>query len=168
MRNLPATADIAPRRRLGPALAAAVLCAMLLPGCETTDPALQQAMSEVAAQPGSARVKLRPFAEQGNERAITQICIAYGRSMDSQVRGPERAEAFGWCRHAAAGGDADAEFHLGRFHAWGIGTVEDRAMALHWYTQAASHGHAEAEDAKRGLEGESAVCRNWITNCRMF
>lgn len=148
------------------ALSAASLC--LLPGCETTDPALRQAISEVATRPEATRVKLRPFALQGNESAITQTCIAYGRSMDSQVRAEERAQAFSWCRHAAAGGHADAQFHLGRFHAWGIGTEVDRDLALQWYGQAASHGHAEAEDARRGLEGKPAVCKNWITNCRLM
>ena len=149
--------------------ALAPLCAaLMLPGCAPTDPALKQAIAEVSARPSSARVKLRPFAEQGNEAAITQICIAYGRSMDSQVGGAERLQAFAWCQHAAAGGNADAQFHLGHFFAWGIGTAENRDLALRWYTEAASHGHAEAEDAKRGLEGKPAVCKNWITHCRLF
>ena len=148
----------------------AVVAALLLAGCTATDPALRQAISEVSTRPSAARVTLRPFAEQGNEAAIAQICIAYGRSMDSEVRDAERVQAFAWCQHAATAvaADANAQYFLGRFYAWGIGTTENRDLALRWYTEAASRGHAEAEDAKRGLEGKPPVCKNWITNCRMF
>jgi TPR repeat protein len=140
----------------------------MLLACAATDPALQQGIADVSARPERARVALRPFAEQGNEAAITHICIAHGRSMDSQVRSPEREQAFAWCEHAANAGNVEAQYHLGNFYAWGVGTAENRALALRWYTEAAGHGHARAEDAKRGLEGKSAICRNPITNCKLF
>ena len=57
---------------------------------------------------------------------------------------------------------------FGTFYASGIGVVQDRDRALDWYRQAASHGHVEARDAVRGLQGQSPDCRNWITNCRML
>ncbi len=140
----------------------------MLAGCAATDPALRQAIAEAEQRPSSARIKLRPFAEQGNETAIAQICIAYGRSLDSTVPLAERERVFAWCQHAAAAGNTEAQYFLGRSYHWGLGTSEDRAMALRWYTEAASKGHAAAEDAKRGLEGKSTVCKNWVTNCRMF
>ena len=146
----------------------AVALLALLAACAASDPVLRQGLADVAARPERARVTLRPFAEQGNETAIAQICIAYGRSMDSQVRSPERERAFGWCEHAAIAGNVDAQYHLGFFHALGIGTPANRDLALRWYTEAARRGHAQAEDARRGFEGLPAVCRNPITNCRLF
>lgn len=149
--------------------AASALCATLsLPGCSASDPVLRQAMSEVELRPESARVKLRPFAEEGNPVAIAQICIAYGRSMDSTVRSPEREQAFSWCQTAANAGNADSQYHLGNFYMWGVGTAEDRVEALRWYTESARHGNAQAEDARRGMEGKPAVCKNWITGCRLM
>lgn len=133
-----------------------------------TDPALRQAIAEAEVRPSSGRIKLRPFAEQDNAAAIASICIAYGRSIDTEVRGAERKQAFAWCQHAAAEGNIEAQYYLGRFYHWGIGTPENRTLALQWYTTAASRGHIEAEDAQRGLEGKPSICRNWITGCRMF
>jgi len=139
-----------------------------LSGCGTTDPALRQAIAEVQKQPHLARVKLRPFAEQGNETAIIQICIAYGRSMDTDVRGAERVQAYSWCQTAAEIGNPEAQYFLGRYYHWGIGTPENLKMALYWYTKSASQGFPEAEDAKRGMEGKPPVCKNWITGCKLF
>ena len=146
----------------------AVVAGPMLPGCAAPDPGLRQALSEVKRQPESARVKLRPYAEQGNEVAIAQICIAYGTSIDSRVRGTEREQAFAWCRHAANAGHVDAQYHLGMFYKSGIGTPEDRAEALRWYKVAAERGHEAAENEARGLQGMARVCRNAITGCRMF
>lgn len=148
--------------------AALAALALALSGCAAADPALRKAISDVADRPESARVALRPYAEQGNEAAIAAICIAYGRSMDYQVRGAERVRAFEWCRQAALAGRVEAQYHLGMFYKSGIGITEDRALALHWYKLAASGGHDEAENEARGLEGKPRVCRNLITNCKLF
>ena len=144
------------------------LASLALAACAVPDPALRQALSEVNRHPESARVKLRPFAEQGNEAAIAQICVAYGTSLDSSVRGSEREQAFAWCQHAAKAGHMDAQYHLGMFYKSGIGTPEDRTEALRWYQSAAGRGHVAAENEARGLEGKPRVCRNLITGCRMF
>jgi TPR repeat protein len=144
------------------------LAGTALAACGTADPALRQGLAEMERHPGQARVTLRPLAERGDEAAITQICIAYGRSMDYQVRPKEREQAFAWCRHAGPAGNAEAQFTLGRFYAWGIGTPEDPVEALHWYRRAALQGHEEAEDAARGMEGKPKICRNFITGCRLF
>ena len=151
--------------------------ALSLSGCGATDPALKQAIQNVADRPEIARVQLRPFAEQGNPTAIAQICIAYGRSMDYRVQSAERALAFAWCQQAANdsgtaaasdGPHIDSRYHLGLFYKSGIGTVEDRVAALQWFKKAASQGHKEAENEARGLEGKPRLCTNFITNCRMF
>lgn len=142
--------------------------AALATACFASDPALKAGIAEVQKQPEKARVTLRPLAEQGNEVAIAHICNAYGRSIDSEVGMAERAQAFGWCEHAAQAGDVQAQYVLGTFYASGIGVAQDRKLALGWYQQAAGRGHREALDAARGLQGQSPVCRNWITNCKMF
>jgi TPR repeat protein len=149
-------------------LSAALGLTLMVAGCSATDPAMKRGIADVDQRPASARVALRPFAEQGNETAIAQICIAYGRSMDYRVGNPERAQAFAWCKHAATAGNTEAQYHLGDFYKSGIGTAEDRTAALQWYRQAASYGHQEAENEARGLEGKGRVCRNFITNCKMF
>ena len=148
--------------------AATLALAALAVGCATSDPALDAAVADVKRNPGRARIALRPFAMQGNELAIAQICQAYGSSLDSDVRQPEREQAFGWCTHAARGGDVQSQYVLGSFYASGIGVEQDRELALNWYLQAAGHGHREAIDAARGLQGLPAICRNWVTNCKLF
>lgn len=142
--------------------------AFLLVGCAASDPGLRAALARAEARPELGRTALRPYAEKGDKRAIERICIAYGESMDSRVREAEHEQAFAWCQLAANGGSVEAQFFLGRFYHWGIGVAEDKVAALRWYTEAARHGHAQAEDAKCVLEGKSAVCRNWVTGCRLM
>ena len=141
---------------------------LMLLGCPASDPGLRAAINDVASRPESARTALRPYAEKGDANAMAHICIAYGRSMDSAVRALEREQAFAWCQQAAGAGNIDAQFYLGRFLHWGIGVTEDRVAALRWYAEAASRGHVEAENARRGLQGKSAVCKNWVTGCRLM
>lgn len=150
--------------KLGVAISMVLSCV----ACTVTDPVLRQAIAEAAHDPDRGRVKLKPFAERGDPTAIAAICVAYGRSLDSEVRQAERLQAFAWCRQAAQNGDETSQFHLGNFYAWGIGVDKDRSEALHWYREAASHGHVAADDAARALEGKPAICRNPITGCRLM
>ncbi len=148
-------------------------CAMLslafaILGCAATDPELRSAIEEGQNNPTSARAKLRPFALQANPKAIAALCEAYGRSIDSQVRNKEREEAFGWCTQAASSGHLESQYHLGMFYQQGTGVIEDKSLALRWFTVAAERGHARAEDSRRAMLGLPAICKNWITNCRMF
>ena len=115
----------------------------------------------------------RPYAEKGHARAIARICVDYGRSIDlgSTVRAPEREQAFAWCRQAAAAGGSGhsgAQFYRRRFYHCGTGVAKDRPVVRRWYTESAGRGHAEAEDAKRGLEGKPAVCRNWVAGRKLM
>ena len=157
---------------MSPAHATAAFCAAVvlisLSACAVSDPVLRQAIAEVASHPETARVKLRPFAQRGDEAAFGPICVAYGRSIDSTVGPRERAEALAWCRHAAAAGGVEAQYHLGMFYKSGIGTAVDRTAALQWYLKAAGQGHQAAEDEARALQGKPAICRNWITHCRLM
>ena len=88
--------------------------------------------------------------------------------MDGNVRSAERAQVFEWCKQAASGANIEAQYHLGMFYKSGIGTLENRVAALRWLKAATSHRHVEAENETRGLEGKTRLCRNLITNCRMF
>jgi len=153
----------------GRRLAAALLAgATSLVACSSIDPALRQALADATARPSKGRVALRPFAEQGNALAIARICVAYGQSIDSEVGQRERARAFAWCEHAARAGDLESQYHLGMFLKSGIGTLEDKSAALHWYREAAARGHRLAENEARGLEGQARLCSKPITGCRMF
>jgi Sel1 repeat len=154
--------------RLGAAFCVAFFLPIALLGCVATDPALKSAIAEAEKNPTAARGKLRPFAQQGNERAIATLCVAYGRSIDSEVPSKERIEAFGWCSQAANAGVANAQYHLGRFYQSGIGVQEDKAQALRWFTAAAEQGHEDAETVRRATLGLPSLCKNWITNCKMF
>lgn len=139
-----------------------------LVGCASFDPALNQAIAEAERSPKIGRVKLLPFAEKGGSLAIAHSCIAWGRGLDGSSDNKTREKYFAWCRQAAETGHMDAQFYVGRLYEWGIGTPKSSEQALSWYRLAAGQGHAQAEDSRRAMEGLPAVCRNWITNCRMF
>lgn len=52
---------------------------------------------------------------------------------------------------AARGGDADAQYMLGRMHAAGNGTAQDFVQAHKWYNLAAARGHRHAAEARDSL-----------------
>jgi TPR repeat protein len=142
--------------------------ALMMLGCVASDPGLRAALAQADARPEQGRTALRPYAENGDRHAIERICVAYGKSIDSQVRELEREQAFAWCQQAASAGNIEAQFFLGRFHQWGIGVAVVQPAAHRWHTEAARRGHAQSDDARRGLEGKSALCRNWVTGCRLI
>ncbi|MBE0489325.1 MAG: peptidoglycan-binding protein [Halomonas sp.] len=57
-------------------------------------------------------------------------------------------QAFG---AAARGGDADAQYMLGRLHEAGSGTPQDFVQAHQWYNLAAARGHRHAAQARDAL-----------------
>ncbi|WP_254276706.1 peptidoglycan-binding protein [Halomonas sp. 3H] len=52
---------------------------------------------------------------------------------------------------AARGGDADAQYMLGRLHETGSGTPQDFVQAHQWYNLAAARGHRHAAEARESL-----------------
>ncbi len=52
---------------------------------------------------------------------------------------------------AARGGDADAQYMLGRLHETGSGTPQDFVQAHQWYNLAAARGHRHAAEARDSL-----------------
>ena len=78
----------------------ALIGGLMLAGCAAPDPGFRQALSEVKRQPESARVKLRPFAEQYH----------LGMFYKSGIGTPEdRTEALRWYKVAAERGHEAAE-----------------------------------------------------------
>ena len=55
------------------------------------------------------------------------------------------AVAMAYFKHAAAQGDADAQYSLGHMYDKGLGVVQDYAEAVKWYKLAAAQGRAEAQ-----------------------
>lgn len=53
-----------------------------------------------------------------------------------------------YCRQAAAQGNPDALFYLGRCYEKGIGVDQDIDLAVHYYCLAAGKGHSEALSSK--------------------
>jgi TPR repeat protein len=137
-------------------------------GCVATDPALKAAIADAEKNPRGARDKLRPFAQQGDQRAVAAICVAYAQSMDSEVPTAERIEAFGWCSQAAKAGVTNAQYRLGRFYQSGIGVQADKEQALRWFTAAAEQGHKDAETVRRAMLGLPSNCNDWINLCKLF
>jgi TPR repeat protein len=136
-------------------------------GCTTLDPALRQAIAEAERDPNAGRIKLLPFAEKGDPAATVYACALWGRALDTRYL-QLRERYFAVCQQAAATGDAEAQFYLGRLYEWEIGTPKDLTQALAWYRKAASQGHEKAEDSRRAMEGLPPICKNSITHCRMF
>jgi hypothetical protein len=54
----------------------------------------------------------------------------------------DEEEAVRWCRKAAEGGSADAQFNMGVYLSSGRGVPKDDAEAARWYTKAAEQGYA--------------------------
>lgn len=88
-----------------------------------------------------------PFLEQeaSAQEHSPKAIYARGLALARRATTPEaRAEAAAMIGRAAALGDADAQFALGRLFETGRGLAEDRAAAERWYEEAAAQGHGLA------------------------
>jgi len=75
--------------------------------------------------------------------------------IDRIEKAPEK-EAFERLRAAAAQGDVEAQFNVGRSYFTGQGVTRDYANAAEWFGKAAVQGHAEAKDFLAKAEAEKA------------
>lgn len=98
----------------------------------------QEAWATLAADQA---VQLSALAEEGNTRAM--IGLGYmSLSPDKNRYSPEKA--FELFSKAAAAGDPEAQFELGKLYERGIGVKQDTAQAITLYKQSAERGFADA------------------------
>lgn len=84
-------------------------------------------------------------------------CQAHaGAGIDAYNRG-DWDRAWRALEGQAQGGDAFAQYYVGKMYQGGLGRPADAARALYWYSQAASKGHAEARAALVSLRDSSAI-----------
>ena len=84
-------------------------------------------------------------------------CHAYaGAGIDAYNRG-DWDRAWRALESQAQGGDAFAQYYIGKMYQGGLGRPADAARALYWYTQAAAKGHTEARAALSSLRDSSAA-----------
>lgn len=95
---------------------------------------------QAAAAPPAA-VKTKTETAENDPKAIAARGIALAREATTPLAEADAAAQIG---RAAALGDADAQFALGRLFETGRGVTQDRTVAARWYEEAASQGHALA------------------------
>jgi TPR repeat protein len=140
-------------------------------GSTVKDSATAMAWYEKAAAQGNA-----------NAQAALNVLQATGQSVagqsqpntpGDQVSLAERYlssgkydDALNWYRKAAERGSAEAQFAVGNFYRYGLGsTVKDSTMAIAWYENAAAHGNTNAQAALNVLrpgEPQSPTLRDQI------
>ena len=99
---------------------------------------MYEAGQGVAIDAAQAAAWERKAAEQGHGFAQANASFrAYAAG--------EFEEAFGWCRRAAEGRLAWAQYHLGLMYRKGEGVAQDDAEAAYWFRLAATQEHAEAQ-----------------------
>ena len=76
---------------------------------------------------------------------IRELIEGVIRSSTSTVDGADYASAIEWYRKGADTNSVECEFALGRFYEQGLGVKKDPALAMKWYGEAASQGHAGAK-----------------------
>ena len=72
--------------------------------------------------------------------------------MEKENSVPAQSELVQRLRQAAAQGDSEAQFNLGRVYDNGEGVAKDLAEAVKWYRLASEQGLAEAQSALAEIE----------------
>jgi TPR repeat protein len=129
-------------RRLGPALAVALILGLTAPNNSQAD-AGREAFER--GDYATAYSIWKPVAEQGVAAAQHNLGVLYRHGFGVEK---DFALALKWFGRAAAQGDADAQFALGELYSEGVLAPEDYRKAAEWYRRAAEQGHIEAQ---RGL-----------------
>ena len=127
-------------------LVAALLCLASL-GVPTHAEPVADATAAIARKDFATAARLlQPLAAAGNAAAQTRLGLLY---YHGQGVPESNAKALEWFQRAASQGLAEAQFHLGNMHAYGMAptTSDDDPnwLAAQWYFQAARQGHAEAQ-----------------------
>jgi localization factor PodJL len=121
-------------------------------------------MRREQAPPSPAQpAKTKP--EENDPKAVYDQGIALARSATT----PEaRAQAAAKIGRAAALGEADAQFALGRLFETGRGLTKDNAAAERWYEEAAAQGHALAMYNLGALAASSGDKEGYARAARWF
>ena len=100
-----------------------------------------------------------PAAGNAEELSVRAYAVDAIKALKAARTVPEEAAAAQRVGHAAALGDADAQFALGRLYETGRSVTHDPEAARRWYAEAARAGNAEASfnlgmmEISRGGEG---------------
>lgn len=84
-------------------------------------------------------------AEQGNAEAQAKLSTHYGKTGNY-------AAALSWAQQAAAQGNSEAQYNLGRLYFYGWGVAQDYSKARQWFKKAAAQGLPEAKQALQQLQ----------------
>jgi localization factor PodJL len=106
-----------------------------------------------------------PPATTGGDVALSEQAIAAMRTAQTDE---ERTNALQLLTKAAASGNADAQFTLGRVYETGRGVKSDLTAARHWYGEAAGQGHAAAAFNLGMLEAQSGTREGYGHAARWF
>jgi localization factor PodJL len=116
-----------------------------------------------AAPPPAAKPKTE--TQENDPKAIAAQGIALAREATTPEAAAEAATQIG---RAAALGDADAQFALGRLFETGRGVTQDRTSAERWYEEAAAQGHALAMYNLGALAASLGSKEGYIRAARWF
>ena len=124
-----------------------VLLSLGMAGLQALAEPLQDATAAIGRKDYATAARLlEPLAAAGN--AVAQIRLALLYYHGQGVR-ESNALALQWFQRAASQGLAEAQFHLGNMHAYGMAPAaageDPQWLAAQWYFQAARQGHAEAQ-----------------------
>jgi TPR repeat protein len=98
-------------------------------------------------------------AEKGNQRAADYVVRSRAKvgalalKGDTQSVSPQQGLAL--LKEAAAQGNRDALFELGKAYEKGIGVTPNRSVATGYYREAAAKGHPKAQDSLNKLQASS-------------
>jgi anti-anti-sigma factor len=124
--------------------------AMLTKRCMTAEVTLQLCNVAETMREVLRIVRLDTLADilDTEEQAIADF-RASQQAADSKLASGTDAglESAGSYRAAAEGGDAAAQYALGKCYELGKDTEQDFAQAIAWYRKASEQGHAEAQNA---------------------
>ncbi len=107
----------------------------------------------------------KPKAEDTDPKAIYDQGIALARKATTPEASVKAAAQIG---RAAALGEADAQFALGRLFETGRGLTKDNAAAERWYEEAAAQGHALAMYNLGALAASSGDQEGYARAARWF
>jgi localization factor PodJL len=125
------------------------------------------AESKPSANP-MASAKLEPAAPAAPPEASSDAARKAIDAVRAARNNEERTAAVAELQTAAQGGDAEAQFTLGRVYETGRGVKTDLSAARDWYTRAAGQGHVAAAFNLGMLEAQAGTREGYGHAARWF